>query len=133
MAGRVLLPPGWATPVGYANGIEAPVGRTIFVAGQIGWDASGKFANDDLAPQFERTLMNITAVLAQAGAEPRHICRMTAFCTDKPAYVAARNDLGRIWRQVMGKHYPAMSLVFVAALLEDRAKIEIEATAVVPA
>ena len=128
---RVLLPSGWAPPIGYANGIEAQ-GRIVFVAGQVGWDAAQKFHSEELAPQFEQALKNVLAVLAEAGGRPEHICRMTAFCCDKPAYLAARPQLGRIWRSLMGKHFPAMSMIFVSDLLDSPGKIELEATAVIP-
>ena len=129
---QVLLPKDWAPPVGYANGIAAAAGRIVFVAGQVGWDAQQKFQSEDIAPQFEQALQNILAVLAEAGGAPEHICRITAFCIDKPAYLAARPLLGAIWRRHMGRHYPAMSLIFVADLLDHPAKIELEATAVMP-
>ncbi len=132
---RVLLPAGWAPPSGYANGIEAaagPAGRIVFVAGQVGWDAAQRFQSDKLVPQFEQALKNVLAVLAEAGGAAEHICRMTAYCTDKPAYLADRRELGRIWRRLMGTHYPAMSMIFVADLLDAPGKIELEATAVVP-
>ena len=128
---RVLLPQGWAPPIGYANGIEAQ-GRIVFVAGQVGWDAQQKFHSEDLAPQFEQALKNVLAVLAEAGGRAEHICRMTAFCCDKPAYLAARPQIGRIWRSLMGKHFPAMSMIFVSDLLDSPGKIELEATAVIP-
>jgi len=128
----VLHPPGWAPPIGYANGIVAAPGRLVFVAGQVGWDARQHFASEALAPQFAQALDNVLAVLAQAGGRPEHICRMTAYCCDKPAYLAARRELGAIWRVRMGDHYPAMSMIFVADLLDGPAKIELEATAVVP-
>ena len=128
---RVLLPQGWAPPVGYANGIEAR-GRVVFVAGQVGWDAQQKFHSADLVPQFEQALKNVLAVLAEAGGRPEHIGRMTAYCCDKPAYLAARPQLGRIWRALMGKHFPAMSMIFVSDLLDAPGKIELEATAVIP-
>lgn len=131
MSSQVLLPPGWKAPVGYANGIAAS-GRLVFIAGQVGWDAQQQFHSHDLAPQFAQALDNVLAVLAQAGGGPEHICRITAFCIDKPAYLAARAELGRIWRARMGTHYPAMSLVFVADLVDAPAKIELEATAVIP-
>ena len=130
---RALLPAGWVPPQGYANGIEAPAGRLVFVAGQVGWDAEQKFQSEHLAPQFEQALKNVLAVLAEAGGLPEHICRITAYCCDKPAYLAARPALGRIWRGLMGRHYPAMSMIFVADLLDSPGKIELEATAVVPA
>jgi enamine deaminase RidA (YjgF/YER057c/UK114 family) len=129
---RALLPAGWAPPVGYANGIEVPAGRLVFVAGQVGWDAAQKFHSEKIAPQFEQALKNILAVLAEAGGRAEHICRITAFCCDKPAYLAARPELGRIWRGLMGRHFPAMSMIFVADLLDAPGKIELEATAVIP-
>ncbi len=133
MSSLVLQPPGWLAPVGYANGISAAAGRIVFVAGQVGWNAEQKFESEDLIPQFRQALENILAVLAEAGGKPVHICRMTAFCIDKPAYLAGRRELGRIWKSLMGDHYPAMSMIFVADLLDTPAKIELEATAVVPA
>ena len=129
---RALLPAGWAPPVGYANGVEAPAGRLVFVAGQVGWNAAQKFESEDLAPQFAQALTNILAVLAEAGGRAEHICRITAYCRDKPAYLAARPQLGRIWRERMGRHYPAMSMIFVSDLLDSPGKIELEATAVIP-
>jgi enamine deaminase RidA (YjgF/YER057c/UK114 family) len=103
-----------------------------FIAGQVGWNTQQVFESEEIAPQFEQALKNILAVLAEAGGEPQHICRITAFCIDKPAYLAARRDLGNIWRRYMGQHYPAMSMIFVAALLDVPGKIELEATAVIP-
>jgi enamine deaminase RidA (YjgF/YER057c/UK114 family) len=128
---KVLQPQGWAPPAGYANGIEAQ-GRVVFVAGQVGWDAAQKFRSEDLAPQFEQALKNVLAVLAEAGGRAEHICRMTAYCCDKPAYLAARPQLGKIWKALMGRHYPAMSMIFVSDLLDAPGKIELEATAVIP-
>jgi enamine deaminase RidA (YjgF/YER057c/UK114 family) len=130
---RVLLPEGWAPPVGYANGIEVDAGRIVFIAGQVGWDAQQHFRSEAIAPQFEQALANLLAVLHEAGGKPQHICRITAFCCDKPAYLAARRELGAIWRRLMGQHYPAMSMIFVADLLDSPGKIELEATAVLPA
>ena len=130
---ETLLPEGWAPPIGYANGIAAAPGRLVFVAGQVGWDEQQQFRSPDIVPQFEQALKNVLAVLAAAGGEARHICRMTAYCCDKPAYLAARKQLGAIWRQLMGNHYPAMSMIFVVDLLDSPGKIELEATAVVPA
>ena len=129
---RALLPEGWAPPIGYANGIEVDAGRIVFIAGQVGWDAQQKFQSEEIAPQFEQALANVLAVLREAGGEPRHICRMTAYCCDKPAYLAARRELGGIWQKLMGKHYPAMSMIFVSDLLDHPGKIELEATAVLP-
>jgi enamine deaminase RidA (YjgF/YER057c/UK114 family) len=128
---NVLLPEGWAPPVGYANGVDVAATRIVFVAGQVGWDAQQRFHSEDLATQFDQALANVLAVLAVAGAGPQDICRMTAYCCDRAAYLAARRDLGTIWRRRMGRHYPAMSLVFVSDLLDHPAKIELEATAVV--
>jgi enamine deaminase RidA (YjgF/YER057c/UK114 family) len=128
----VLLPPSWKLPIGYANGIAVAPGRLVFIAGQVGWDAAQIFRSAELVPQFAQALENVLAVLAEAGGRAEHICRMTVFCTDKPTYLAARAELGRVWRQLMGRHFPAMSLIFVADLLDSPGKVEIEATAVVP-
>jgi len=130
---RALLPEGWAPPIGYANGIEVEAGRIVFIAGQVGWDAQQKFESEDIVPQFEQALINIVTVLAEAGGAPHHICRMTAYCCDKPAYMAARAQLGAIWKRHIGRHYPAMSMIFVSDLLDSPGKIELEATAVLPA
>lgn len=128
----ILNPPGWAQPVGYSNGIAVDAGRIVFVAGQVGWDAQQKFHSAEIAPQFEQALTNVLAVLEEAGGKPEHICRLTAYCTDRAAYLAARPALGVIWRRLMGRHYPVMSLIFVADLVDHPAMIELEATAVVP-
>ena len=128
---RVLLPAGWTPPVGYANGIAA-TGTLVFIAGQVGWNPMQKFESEEIIPQFKQALNNVLAVLAEAGGRPEHICRITAYCCDKPAYLAARPQLGRIWRELMGRHYPAMSMIFVADLLDAPGKIELEATAVIP-
>jgi enamine deaminase RidA (YjgF/YER057c/UK114 family) len=128
---EILQPAGWAKPIGYANGIAA-TGRLVFVAGQIGWNpATCQIETDDFATQVAQTLRNIVEVLREAGAEPRHIARMTWYITDKAAYLAARKEIGQAWREVMGRHFPAMAVVVVSALIEDRALVEIEATAVV--
>jgi enamine deaminase RidA (YjgF/YER057c/UK114 family) len=127
---EVLLPEGWARPVGYANGVAAG-GRLIFVAGQVGWDTDGRFA-DGLVPQVQQALLNVVAVLRAGGAEPRHLVRLTWYVTDRGAYRANRAEIGRTYREVIGAHYPAMTLVQVNALLENAALVEIEATAVVP-
>jgi enamine deaminase RidA (YjgF/YER057c/UK114 family) len=132
MSVQILHPSSWLPPIGYANGVRAAAGQVIFVAGQVGWGADQRFQSEDLAPQFEQALKNILAILAEAGAKPEHICRITAFCIDKPAYLANRRELGRIWKSLMGDHYPAMSMIFVADLLDTPAKIELEATAVIP-
>jgi enamine deaminase RidA (YjgF/YER057c/UK114 family) len=133
MSMRALLPEGWAPPIGYANGIEVDAGRLVFIAGQVGWDSQQRFASEDLAAQFEQALANVVTVLAEAGGAPHHICRMTAYCCDKPAYLAARPQLGAIWKRQIGRHYPAMSMIFVSDLLDHPGKIELEATAVLPA
>jgi len=129
---RILLPAGWPRPKGYSNGIEA-TGRMVFVAGQIGWDETGRFPSKDLPGQFEQVLKNIVAVLKAADAGPEHLVRMTWYITDKPAYVANLAEIGRIYREIMGRSYPTMAVIVVAGLVEDEALIEIEATAVVPA
>ena len=127
-----LLPAGWKAPIGYTNGIVADAGRIVFIAGQVGWNARQEFESEELAPQFGQALDNVLAVLAEAGGRPEHIGRVTAYCCDKPAYLAARKQLGAIWRERMGTHYPAMSMIFVADLLDRPGKIELEATAVLP-
>lgn len=129
---RTLLPAGWKEPIGYANGVEVPAGRILFIAGQVGWNAQQVFESDQLVPQFEQALRNILDIMAEAGGRPHHICRMTAFCIDRPAYLASRRELGAIWRRLIGRHYPAMSMIFVADLLDHPAKIELEVTAVLP-
>jgi enamine deaminase RidA (YjgF/YER057c/UK114 family) len=128
---RTLLPPGWPRPRGYVNGIEAE-GRIVFVAGQIGWTPEGRFEATSLPAHFAQTLDNTLAILREANAGPEHIARMTWYITDKRAYLAALPELGAIWREKMGRHYPAMAVVEVKALIEDAALIEIETTAVVP-
>lgn len=129
---EVLLPENWATPIGYSNGIAVDIGRIVFVAGQVGWDEQQKFQSDQIVPQFEQALKNVLAVLAEAGGRAEHICRITAYCCDKRGYLAGRSQLGAIWKRHMGRHYPAMSMIFVADLLDSPGKIELEATAVVP-
>ena len=128
---RVLQPPDWAPPKGYANGIEAR-GRFVFVAGQVGWNPAGQFESDDFVDQARQALRNIVAVLAEAGAEPAHLTRLTWFVLDKQVYLASLPDLGRAYREVLGRHFPAMTLVQVAGLVEPGALLEIEATAVLP-
>lgn len=132
MSPQVILPIGWKPPVGYANGIVAESGRTLYIAGQVGWDADQQFHSEELVPQFEQALKNVLSVVNSAGGQPRDICRITAFCIDKPAYVAGRRELGKVWKSLMGDHYPAMSMIFVADLLDAPAKVELEATAVIP-
>jgi enamine deaminase RidA (YjgF/YER057c/UK114 family) len=128
---RILQPPGWPRPRGYANGVAAE-GRLVFVAGQIGWDATQTILSDDLVDQLRRTLENTLAVLREAGAGPEHVARMTWYVTDRREYLARARELGEVYRVLMGRHYPAMAVVEVKALIEDRAKLEIETTAVVP-
>jgi enamine deaminase RidA (YjgF/YER057c/UK114 family) len=128
---QFLHPRNWKPALGYANGVAAS-GRMIFCGGLIGWNAEQEFESDDFIDQVAQTLRNIVAVLAEAGAEPRHIVRLTWYVTDKTEYLARLKELGRVYREIIGKHFPAMALVQVVALVEDRAKVEIEATAVVP-
>lgn len=126
-----LEPEGWAKPKGYANGTKAK-GELIFIAGQIGWNAEQQFETDDFAAQVDQALRNVAAVCRAGGAEPSHITRMTWYITDKPAYLASLKQIGASWKAIMGRHFPAMAVVAVSALMEDRAKVEIEATAVIP-
>jgi len=127
----ILQPEGWAKPIGYANGIEAR-GRTVFIGGQIGWNGQCQFETDDFVGQVRQTLMNVMAILKEAGAEPRHITSMTWYFIDKQEYKANLKGLGQAYREVIGRHFPAMAAVQVVGLVEDRAKIEIQATAVIP-
>lgn len=127
---EILQPPGWPRPKGYANGVSAR-GRLVCTAGQVGWDARGNFP-DTLAGQVEAALANVLAVLAEAGAGPDHLVRLTWFITDRRAYLDAQSEIGAAYRKVLGRHYPAMSLVEVSALVESKALVEIEATAVIP-
>ncbi|HEX6024745.1 MAG TPA: RidA family protein [Solirubrobacter sp.] len=127
---RRLQPPGWPEPRGYANGIEAS-GRLVFVGGQIGWDETGAFPHADLAGQVGQTLRNVLAVLAEAGAGPEDIVRLTWYITDRDAYLSSQKEIGAAYREVMGRHFPAMAVVQVTALIEAEALVEIEATAVV--
>lgn len=128
---KVLQPPGWAAPRGYVNGVAAS-GTQVFVSGQIGWNGQCVWVSDDLVAQVRQALMNVCAVLAEAGATPAHICRMTWYLTDKREYLARAREIGVAYREVIGSYTVAMSAVQVAALVEDRAKVEIEVTAVVP-
>ena len=128
---QILQPPGWTPPKGYCNGIAAR-GTTVFVGGQIGWNGQQQFESDDFVDQARQALSNIVAILAEGGAGPEHITRMTWFVIDKREYVASYRALGAAYREVIGRHFPAMTAVQVAALIEDRAKVEIEVTAVVP-
>ena len=128
---HVLQPAGWAPAKGYANGVAAR-GRQVFIAGQIGWNAQAHLVNDDFVAQVEQALTNIVAVLAEAGGKPEHLVRLTWYLTDKPEYMARQKDIGAAYRRVLGRHFPAMSAIVVSALIEDGAKVEIEATAVIP-
>jgi enamine deaminase RidA (YjgF/YER057c/UK114 family) len=127
----ILQPQGWKRPSGYSNGIAAH-GRSIFIAGQIGWDANNKVVGRTLATQVRQALLNVKSILAEAQAEPRHIVRLTWYLTSREEYLAELRDVGAAYREVMGAHYPVMSVVQVVALMEADAKVEIEATAVVP-
>ncbi|AVS74177.1 RidA family protein [Paracidovorax cattleyae] len=128
---QVLLPPGWPRPKGYSNGVAAR-GRMVFVAGMIGWDAQGVFHTDTLCGQVRQALQNIVEVLREGGARPEHIVRMTWYVTDKKDYVASLRQIGQDFREIIGSFNAAMTAVEVSALIEDRAKVEIEVTAVVP-
>ncbi|PQO98354.1 enamine deaminase RidA [Massilia phosphatilytica] len=128
---EILQPPGWPRPRGYANGIAAR-GRLVFVSGMIGWNADGQFDSDDFTAQAGQALRNVVAVLREADARPEHIVRMTWYVVDRREYLAAGSALGAVYREIVGAHYPAMTAVEVRALIEDRARVEIEVTAVVP-
>jgi enamine deaminase RidA (YjgF/YER057c/UK114 family) len=128
---KTLLPPGWPRPRGYANGISAK-GRVVVTAGVVGWNAEERFEGEDLAGQFRQILVNTLAILAEDGAGPEHIVRMTRYVTDIPEYRRSLGEIGAAWRALIGKHFPAMAVVGVSALVEPQAKIEIETMAVVP-
>jgi len=128
----ILHPKEWPAPKGYSNGIAAE-GRQVYIAGQIGWNNQCKLVSGDLVAQLEQALTNIVRVLAEAGGEPRHLTRLTWFMTDKAEYAARQQEIGQAYRRVLGRHFPAMTAVIVAGLLEEGAKVEIEATAVIPA
>jgi len=128
---KVLQPPHWKRPKGYVNGISAK-GRMVFVSGVIGWDAQEKLVSSNFADQVRQALQNILAILAEGGAKPEHIVRMNWFVLDKKEYVAAYKQIGAIYREIIGRHYPAMTAVEVSGLLEPGARVEIEVTAVVP-
>jgi len=129
---QLLHPKNWAPTVGFSNGVAAE-GRQIFVAGQIGWNARQEIVGDDFVAQVEQALRNVVAVLAEADARPEHLVRLTWYVTDKREYLARSSEVGQAYRRVIGRHFPAMTLVQVVALVEDRAVVEIEATAVIPA
>jgi enamine deaminase RidA (YjgF/YER057c/UK114 family) len=128
---QILQPPAWARAKGFANGIAAS-GRLVFIAGQIGWTGQGKWEARDFGSQFKQTIKNILDVLAEAGGKPEHIVRLTWYVVDKQEYLAALKDVGTAYRELMGRHYPTMAVVQVSGLVEDLARLEIEATAVVP-
>lgn len=128
---QILLPEGWPRPPGYSNGVVAE-GRQIFISGQVGWDAQGRFASPHMAGQVRQSLENTLAILAEAGARPEHIVRLTWYITSRDEYHAELKEIGAAYRAVMGKHFPTMSVVQVVALMEAQAKVEIEATAVIP-
>ena len=128
---QVVQPQGWAAPKGYANGVVA-TGRQLFIAGQIGWNAQGRFETDDFVAQVEQALKNVVEVLQAAGGQPEHIVRLNWYITDKAEYVENQRAIGEAYRRVIGRNFPAMTLLVVAGLLEPRAKVEIEATAVLP-
>jgi enamine deaminase RidA (YjgF/YER057c/UK114 family) len=128
---KTLLPPGWPRPRGYANGVAA-TGRLVVTAGVVGWNEAEQFVAEDLPGQFAQALRNILAILAEDGAGPEHVVRMTCYVTDIEAYRSSLADIGAAWKAIVGQHYPAMALVAVSALVEPKALVEIEATAVVP-
>lgn len=128
---HILNPPGWQRPKGYSNGIAAE-GRFVFVAGMVGWNANEEWETDDFVGQFRQALINTVAVLRQGAAGPENVCRMTMYFVDKQEYMANLKAVGEVWREVMGKTFPTMAAVQVVALMEDRARLEIETTAVVP-
>jgi len=128
---KILQPPGWARAKGFSNGIAAQ-GRLVFIAGQVGWTGEGKWEARDFAGQFRQTLKNIVAVLKEAEGRPEHIVRLTWYVLDKREYLNSLKQVGEAYREVMGRHYPTMAVVQVSALVEDEARLEIEATAVVP-
>ena len=128
---EILQPATWAKPQGYANGIAAE-GRQVFIAGQIGWNERAQLVGDDFVAQVKQALTNVVAILAEAGGEPRHLTRLTWYVTDKAAYIARRKEIGEAYRSVVGRYFPTMTLIVVAGLLEEGAKVEIEGTAVIP-
>jgi len=129
---KTILPDGWPLPKGYSNGILAAKGRTLFLAGQVGWTSEEKFESEKLVIQFAQALKNIVAIVEKAGGKPTDICKMTCFCKDRDQYLESRRELGGIWKEIIGKHYPCMSMIFVVDLLDHPALIEIEAMAVIP-
>jgi enamine deaminase RidA (YjgF/YER057c/UK114 family) len=128
---QILQPPGWARPKGFSNGIVAK-GKLVFIAGQVGWTAQGKWEATDFAGQFRQALANILEVLAEAGGEPHHLVRLTWYVIDKQEYLGALPGVGKAYRELMGRHFPTMAVVQVGGLVENEARLEIEATAVIP-
>lgn len=128
---NILLPDGWPRPKGYSNGVAVDAGRLVFIAGIVGWDQDGVFQSDELVTQFRQVLVNTRAIMAEDGAGPEHMVRMTWYITDKQEYLSRLKEIGDTYRDIMGKNYPAMACVQVAALMDDRAMIEIETTCVV--
>ena len=129
---QILQPPGWARPKGFSNGIAVRAGTTVYIAGQVGWNAEERFEEKTFAGQFRQALANIVAVLAQAGGKPEHLVRLTWYVIDKQEYLASLRDVGAAYRDVIGRHYPTMAVVQVTGLVESDARLEIEATAVIP-
>jgi enamine deaminase RidA (YjgF/YER057c/UK114 family) len=129
---KILQPPGWAKPRGFANGVAVKGGTTVYIAGQVGYTGEGEWREKGFAGQFRQALQNILAVLAEAGGRPEHLVRLTWYVLDKQEYLAALKDVGAAYRELMGRHYPVMAVVQVSALVEDAARLEIEATAVIP-
>jgi enamine deaminase RidA (YjgF/YER057c/UK114 family) len=128
---QILQPPGWARPKGFSNGIACS-GKLVFIAGQIGWTGQGEWKERSFAGQFRQALQNILEVLAQAGGNPEHIVRLTWYILDKQEYLASSKEVGAAYRELMGRHYPVMAVVQVSGLVENEARLEIEATAVLP-
>ena len=129
---KILQPPGWAKPRGFANGVAVKGGTTVYIAGQVGYTGQGEWREKGFAGQFRQALQNILAVLAEAGGRPEHLVRLTWYVLDKQEYLGAAREVGAAYRELMGRHYPAMAVVQVSALVEDAARLEIEATAVIP-
>ena len=129
---QILQPPGWARPRGYSNGIAVKGGKTVYIAGQVGWTGEGAFAEKTFGGQFKQALANVLAVLGEAGGRPEHIVRMTWYVLDRNEYMGALKEVGAAWRELIGKHYPAMTVVEVTGLVEAEARLEIEATAAIP-
>ena len=129
---QILQPPGWARPRGYSNGIAVKGGKTVYIAGQVGWAGEGTFAEKTFGGQFRQALANVLAVLGEAGGRPEHIVRMTWYVLDRNEYMGALKEVGAAWRELIGKHYPAMTVVEVTGLVEAEARLEIETTAAIP-